>query len=199
MYWRNDPKVGGSKGGMSKPDWPRNGALLKGIVHQLPSPVENCKEWLEVCSRPPETPNTAHPIFSPAPPLLLIHDNLSKPFGFRAVPGVRPGWAEGLGRHPRLLDAVRPGRPDPPRAVITELGGQRDGRGFEPPLTLSRLPPPDPHHPKQTSPGGAARRGRGEGGGHREDGGTGQLNRRSQGPRVGGRGFEPCRIHQNLR
>ena len=48
MFWRNDPKVGGSKGGGAKPDWPRNGAILKGLVHELPTPVENCNRWLEV-------------------------------------------------------------------------------------------------------------------------------------------------------
>jgi hypothetical protein len=48
MFWRNDPKVGGSKGGGAQPDWPRNGAVLKGLVHELPAPVENCNRWLEV-------------------------------------------------------------------------------------------------------------------------------------------------------
>eukprot|EP00960_Hanusia_phi_P075403 768420-Hanusia_phi.AAC.1 len=45
MFWREDPR--GGKAG-SKPDWPRNGAVLKGKVHVLDKPVEGNKQWLEV-------------------------------------------------------------------------------------------------------------------------------------------------------
>mmetsp|Transcript_15688 Transcript_15688/g.24364 ORF Transcript_15688/g.24364 Transcript_15688/m.24364 type:complete len:84 (+) Transcript_15688:336-587(+) len=31
-----------------KPDWPKNGAVLKGVVHQLEKPVQGNLQWLEV-------------------------------------------------------------------------------------------------------------------------------------------------------
>jgi hypothetical protein len=34
--------------GSNQPDWPRNGASLKGIVHTLDKKVEGCNKWLEV-------------------------------------------------------------------------------------------------------------------------------------------------------
>ena len=46
MYWRNDPTKGGSFA--SPPDWPKNGALLKGKVHEVPARPENSLYWLEV-------------------------------------------------------------------------------------------------------------------------------------------------------
>lgn len=46
MYWRNEPKKGGSFS--SPPDWPKNGALLKGTVHEVPARPENSLFWLEV-------------------------------------------------------------------------------------------------------------------------------------------------------
>ena len=41
MYWRKDPKVGGTVSG--PPDWPRNGAILKGVEHEVQG-----ARWLEV-------------------------------------------------------------------------------------------------------------------------------------------------------
>eukprot|EP00741_Cyanophora_paradoxa_P021446 tig00021352_g20703.t1 len=35
MYWRKDPKTGGTFAG--PPEWPRNGAILRGIVHETPT------------------------------------------------------------------------------------------------------------------------------------------------------------------
>ena len=49
MYWRKDPRSGG--GSFSgPPEWPRNGAELKGVVHEVPSKPEDCAQWLEVSS-----------------------------------------------------------------------------------------------------------------------------------------------------
>ena len=31
MFWRDDPRPGAASKASSKPDWPRNGALLKGM------------------------------------------------------------------------------------------------------------------------------------------------------------------------
>lgn len=31
-----------------RPDWPRNGAILKGVVHDIKTPVQGCTKWLEV-------------------------------------------------------------------------------------------------------------------------------------------------------
>lgn len=33
----------------SKPDWPKNGAVLKGEVVELDAPVQGCTKWLKVC------------------------------------------------------------------------------------------------------------------------------------------------------
>ncbi len=41
MYWRKDPKIGGTFSG--PPDWPRNGAVLKGVEHEVQG-----ARWLEV-------------------------------------------------------------------------------------------------------------------------------------------------------
>ena len=41
MYWRKDPKVGGTFSG--PPEWPRNGAILKGVEHHISG-----ARWLEV-------------------------------------------------------------------------------------------------------------------------------------------------------
>ena len=41
MYWRKDPKLGGTFPG--PPDWPRNGAILKGMEHDVKG-----ERWLEV-------------------------------------------------------------------------------------------------------------------------------------------------------
>jgi hypothetical protein len=46
MYWRKDP-MKGKNSFAGPPDWPRNGALLKGVVHELPSKPENSLKWLE--------------------------------------------------------------------------------------------------------------------------------------------------------
>ncbi len=53
MFWRDAPAKGlgsgNSNSGATKPDWPRNGALLKGIVHDIsPEKVEDNHLWLEV-------------------------------------------------------------------------------------------------------------------------------------------------------
>lgn len=46
MYWRRHPETGGSFS--SPPDWPRNGAILRGHVHKFPAKPEASLEWLEV-------------------------------------------------------------------------------------------------------------------------------------------------------
>ena len=47
MYWRKDPRSGG--GSFSgPPEWPRNGAELKGVVHEVSAKPEDCLQWLEV-------------------------------------------------------------------------------------------------------------------------------------------------------
>ena len=48
MYWRKDPKVGGTFSG--PPDWPRNGAILKGVEHQIQG-----QRWLEVQEYKPDS------------------------------------------------------------------------------------------------------------------------------------------------
>ena len=48
MYWRKDPKQGGSFSG--PPEWPMNGAVLKGIVHEFANKPEGSLKWLEVKS-----------------------------------------------------------------------------------------------------------------------------------------------------
>ena len=47
MYWRRNPTKGKSTFG-DNPEWPRNGALLKGIVHEFPEKPEDSLLWLEV-------------------------------------------------------------------------------------------------------------------------------------------------------
>jgi hypothetical protein len=47
MFWRRDPRKGKSSYG-ENPDWPRNGALLKGVVHDFPEYFEESLQWLEV-------------------------------------------------------------------------------------------------------------------------------------------------------
>jgi hypothetical protein len=47
MYWRSDPRQGKSTSA-GPPDWPRNGAILKGIVHEFPNKPEGSLKWLEV-------------------------------------------------------------------------------------------------------------------------------------------------------
>jgi len=47
MYWRKDPRQG--KATFSgPPDWPRNNAQLKGVVHNFKDKPENSQFWLEV-------------------------------------------------------------------------------------------------------------------------------------------------------
>ena len=47
MYWRRDPRQG--KNTFSgPPDWPRNQALLKGVVHEFQEKPEGSVFWLEV-------------------------------------------------------------------------------------------------------------------------------------------------------
>ena len=47
MFWRRDPRKGKSTYG-DNPDWPRNGAILKGVVHEFPEYYEESLQWLEV-------------------------------------------------------------------------------------------------------------------------------------------------------
>ena len=44
MYWRKDPKIGGTFSG--PPDWPRNGAVLKGVEHEVQG-----ARWLPALAR----------------------------------------------------------------------------------------------------------------------------------------------------
>ncbi len=48
MYWRRDPTASSKGSFAGPPDWPRNGAILKGMVHELPSKPEGSLLWLEV-------------------------------------------------------------------------------------------------------------------------------------------------------
>ena len=46
MFWRGDPRPNATKGKqVGNAQWPRNGSLLKGTVHELPD-----MKWLEVDS-----------------------------------------------------------------------------------------------------------------------------------------------------
>jgi hypothetical protein len=47
MYWRADPMKGKSSF-PGPPDWPRNGALLKGDIKEFVEKPENSLKWLEV-------------------------------------------------------------------------------------------------------------------------------------------------------
>ena len=48
MYWRADPRIS-KKTTAGPPDWPRNGALLKGSVHDFSDSMpEESQFWLEV-------------------------------------------------------------------------------------------------------------------------------------------------------
>lgn len=48
MFWRAAPP--GLKHSVEgkQPDWPRNGAVLRGVVHELPEKHDDNKLWLEV-------------------------------------------------------------------------------------------------------------------------------------------------------
>ena len=55
MFWRDDPRADTnvlqqvmSKVTGTKPDWPRNGSLLKGRVFEMPSRPQGSLKWLEV-------------------------------------------------------------------------------------------------------------------------------------------------------
>lgn len=55
MFWRDDPRADTNivqkvmnKVANSKPDWPRNGALLKGRVFEVASRPQGSLKWLEV-------------------------------------------------------------------------------------------------------------------------------------------------------
>lgn len=50
MFWRQAPPGRTHRGRVgAKPDWPRNGAVLKGYVHDLsPQAPHDSKLWLEV-------------------------------------------------------------------------------------------------------------------------------------------------------
>ena len=50
MFWRDAPPNTGLAHSLSgtKPDWPRNGAVLQGHVHKLDAPVGGNYRWLEV-------------------------------------------------------------------------------------------------------------------------------------------------------
>jgi len=62
MYWRNHPSKGGSFS--SPPDWPRNGALLRGVIHEFPAKPESSLRWLEVKDYKPSASAAA---FIPTP------------------------------------------------------------------------------------------------------------------------------------
>ena len=47
MFWRRNPLKGKSTFG-ENPEWPRNGALLKGIIHDFAEKPEHSQHWLEV-------------------------------------------------------------------------------------------------------------------------------------------------------
>lgn len=47
MYWRADPSSG-KPSFTGPPDWPRNGAVLRGNVREYPLKPENSFKWLEV-------------------------------------------------------------------------------------------------------------------------------------------------------
>ena len=47
MYWRADPTKGKSSSS-GPPDWPRNGAVLKGEVKEFANLPEGSLKWLEV-------------------------------------------------------------------------------------------------------------------------------------------------------
>ena len=47
MYWRADPTKGKSSFA-GPPDWPRNGAVLKGEVREFADKPESSLKWLEV-------------------------------------------------------------------------------------------------------------------------------------------------------
>ena len=47
MFWRNDPTKGKSTF-RGPPDWPRNGAILKGKVRKIPEQPEKSLYWLQV-------------------------------------------------------------------------------------------------------------------------------------------------------
>jgi len=47
MYWRGDPRLGRKTWG-EPPEWPRNGAVLRGTVHSFDSKPEDSELWLEV-------------------------------------------------------------------------------------------------------------------------------------------------------
>ena len=39
MFWRKDPRQGKNSYG-DNPEWPRNGAVLKGVIHEFPEYYE---------------------------------------------------------------------------------------------------------------------------------------------------------------
>lgn len=48
MYWRRDPRLGPKCTIIGPPQWPRNGAILRGIMHSFEDKPENSLMWLEV-------------------------------------------------------------------------------------------------------------------------------------------------------
>jgi len=48
MLWRDDPRGKSSSQGTPRPAWPRNGAVMRGLVHVLDKPVQSNTKWLEV-------------------------------------------------------------------------------------------------------------------------------------------------------
>ena len=47
MFWRQDPS-GKSPKTSNLPAWPRNGAVLRGVVVEFAFKPENCVKWLQV-------------------------------------------------------------------------------------------------------------------------------------------------------
>ncbi|MFQ3225962.1 MAG: hypothetical protein ACI8Z5_002231 [Lentimonas sp.] len=48
MYWRGAPPTLTHRLTGAQPDWPRNGAVLRGFVHELSNAHEGNTQWLEV-------------------------------------------------------------------------------------------------------------------------------------------------------
>ena len=64
MHWRSAPAGLTHRLAGAQPDWPRNGAVLRGIVHELAKAEEGNTQWLEVIEYSPTGEMDA---FIPAP------------------------------------------------------------------------------------------------------------------------------------
>ena len=63
MFWRGAPPglQHRAAGAGAQPDWPRNGAILTGFVHELPKAHDGNTQWLEVVEFVPAGTAKAHP------------------------------------------------------------------------------------------------------------------------------------------